>query len=134
MGSMSSSACSPPSVRGSSTTGAPRTATALRTPPASGKPWTRAGLAGDRAKEHAVGPPRGARTPEPVHPARGPGQDFPAGHAVVDGEGLDGPALLTRKAFFGHIPYPLIHIDTSYKIPEMIQYRDRKSTRLNSSH
>src|SRR3989475_9157935 len=48
---------------------------------------------------------------------------------------------LTRKAFFGHIPYPLIHIDTSYKIPEMIQYRDRlareldrKSTRLNSSH
>src|SRR2546425_13208095 len=97
MGSMSSSACSPPSVRGSSTTGAPRTATALRTPPASGKPWTRAGLAGDRAKEHAVGPPRGARTPEPVQPARGPGQDFPAGHAVVDGEGLDGPALVDAQ-------------------------------------
>src|SRR3989442_3263821 len=75
MGSMSSSACSPPSVRGSSTTGAPRMATAPRTPPVSGKPWTLAGRAGDRAKEHSVGPPRGARTPEPVHPARGPGQD-----------------------------------------------------------
>src|SRR6187551_3879879 len=32
---------------------------------------------------------------------------------------------LTRKAFFGHVPFPLIHIDTSFKIPEMIQYRDR---------
>ncbi|MGH7658632.1 MAG: sulfate adenylyltransferase subunit CysD, partial [Gemmatimonadales bacterium] len=30
-----------------------------------------------------------------------------------------------RKAFFGHVPFPLIHIDTSYKIPEMIEYRDR---------
>src|SRR3954467_15241732 len=32
---------------------------------------------------------------------------------------------LARKAFFGHIPFPLVHIDTSYKIPEMIAYRDR---------
>jgi sulfate adenylyltransferase subunit 2 len=32
---------------------------------------------------------------------------------------------LARKAFFGHVPFPLIHIDTSYKIPEMIEYRDR---------
>src|SRR6187401_2139002 len=32
---------------------------------------------------------------------------------------------LARKAFFGHVPMPLVHIDTSYKIPEMIQYRDR---------
>ena len=32
---------------------------------------------------------------------------------------------LTRKAFFGHVPFPLMHIDTSYKIPEMIDYRDR---------
>ena len=32
---------------------------------------------------------------------------------------------LTRKAFFGHVPFPLVHIDTSYKIPEMIEYRDR---------
>src|SRR3989338_8023638 len=32
---------------------------------------------------------------------------------------------LARKAFFGHVPFPLVHIDTSYKIPEMIQYRDK---------
>lgn len=31
---------------------------------------------------------------------------------------------LTRKAFYGHVPFPLIHVDTSYKIPEMIEYRD----------
>ncbi len=31
---------------------------------------------------------------------------------------------LARKAFFGHVPFPLVHIDTSYKIPEMIKYRD----------
>ncbi len=32
---------------------------------------------------------------------------------------------LARKAFFGHIPFPLIHIDTTYKIPEMITFRDQ---------
>lgn len=32
---------------------------------------------------------------------------------------------LARKAFFGHVPFPLVHIDTSYKIPSMIEYRDR---------
>lgn len=31
---------------------------------------------------------------------------------------------LARKAFFGHVPFPLIHIDTNFKIPEMIAYRD----------
>ena len=32
---------------------------------------------------------------------------------------------LTRKAFFGHVPFPLVHIDTHFKIPEMIEYRDK---------
>lgn len=32
---------------------------------------------------------------------------------------------LARKAFLGNVPFPLIHIDTSYKISEMIEYRDR---------
>jgi sulfate adenylyltransferase subunit 2 len=32
---------------------------------------------------------------------------------------------LARKAFFGHVPFPLVHIDTSFKIPEMIAYRDQ---------
>jgi sulfate adenylyltransferase subunit 2 len=41
--------------------------------------------------------------------------------------GKDSTVLLwlARKAFFGHVPFPLVHIDTSYKIPEMIRYRDR---------
>ena len=40
--------------------------------------------------------------------------------------GKDSTVLLwlTKKAFFGHVPFPLIHIDTHYKIPEMIKYRD----------
>jgi sulfate adenylyltransferase subunit 2 len=32
---------------------------------------------------------------------------------------------LAMKAFFGHIPFPLIHVDTGFKIPEMIAYRDQ---------
>jgi sulfate adenylyltransferase subunit 2 len=32
---------------------------------------------------------------------------------------------LARKAFFGRVPFPVIHIDTSYKLPEMIAFRDR---------
>lgn len=41
--------------------------------------------------------------------------------------GKDSTVLLwlARKAFFGHVPFPLMHIDTHYKIPEMIEYRDR---------
>ncbi len=40
--------------------------------------------------------------------------------------GKDSTVLLwlTRKAFFGHVPFPLVHIDTHFKIPEMIEYRD----------
>lgn len=32
---------------------------------------------------------------------------------------------LARKAFFGHVPFPLVHLDTSYEIPELIAFRDR---------
>jgi sulfate adenylyltransferase subunit 2 len=41
--------------------------------------------------------------------------------------GKDSTVLLhlARKAFFGHVPIPLVHIDTAYKVPEMIEYRDR---------
>ncbi len=49
--------------------------------------------------------------------------------------GKDSTVLLwlARKAFFGHVPLPLVHIDTSFKIPEMIAYRDRlaKEWKLN---
>lgn len=41
--------------------------------------------------------------------------------------GKDSTVLLwlTKKAFFGHVPFPLVHIDTHFKIPEMIAYRDQ---------
>ncbi|MFW6047614.1 MAG: phosphoadenosine phosphosulfate reductase family protein, partial [Candidatus Woesearchaeota archaeon] len=46
--------------------------------------------------------------------------------------GKDSTVLLwlARKAFVGHVPFPLIHIDTSYKIPQMIQYRDNLAKKL----
>lgn len=41
--------------------------------------------------------------------------------------GKDSTVLLhlARKAFLGHVPFPLMHVDTTYKIAEMIEYRDR---------
>lgn len=41
--------------------------------------------------------------------------------------GKDSTVLLwlARKAFFGHVPFPLMHIDTGFKIPEMIEFRNR---------
>ncbi len=49
--------------------------------------------------------------------------------------GKDSTVLLwlTRKAFFGHVPFTLIHVDTTFKIPEMIAYRDTliREWRLN---
>jgi len=47
--------------------------------------------------------------------------------------GKDSTVLLwlARKAFFGHVPFPLLHIDTHYKIPEMIQHRDKLALEWN---
>src|SRR5207247_10165072 len=47
--------------------------------------------------------------------------------AMLWSMGKDSTALLwlVRKAFFGHVPFPLLHVDTSYKIAAMIEYRDR---------
>jgi sulfate adenylyltransferase subunit 2 len=38
---------------------------------------------------------------------------------------------LVRKAFLGECPLPLVHIDTTYKIPEMITWRDEYVKRHN---
>lgn len=32
---------------------------------------------------------------------------------------------LARKAFFGRVPFPAVHIDTEKKFPEMYEFRDR---------
>lgn len=49
--------------------------------------------------------------------------------------GKDSTVLLwlTRKAFFGHVPFPLLHVDTGFKMPEIIEFRDRltKEWKLN---
>jgi sulfate adenylyltransferase subunit 2 len=34
---------------------------------------------------------------------------------------------LARKAFFGHVPFPVMHIDTGRKFPEMYAFRDKFS-------
>src|SRR2546425_8085066 len=55
--------------------------------------------------------------------------------AMLWSMGKDSTVLLwlARKAFLGHVPFPLLHVDTSYKIPAMIEYRDRlaREWRLN---
>lgn len=47
--------------------------------------------------------------------------------------GKDSTVLLwlCRKAFLGHVPITLVHIDTHYKIPEMITYRDKLALEWN---
>ena len=46
--------------------------------------------------------------------------------------GKDSTVLLwlAKKAFFGHCPFPFIHVDTTYKIPEMIAFRDKVAREL----
>ena len=47
--------------------------------------------------------------------------------------GKDSTSLLwmVRKAFFGKIPFPIMHIDTSYKIPEIYSFRDKYAKEWN---
>lgn len=40
---------------------------------------------------------------------------------------------LAQKAFYpGKIPFPLLHIDTSYKFPEMIEFRDEYTKQIGA--
>ncbi|MBT0663024.1 sulfate adenylyltransferase subunit 2 [Geobacter pelophilus] len=54
-------------------------------------------------------------------------QKFRERTAMLWSVGKDSTTLLclVRKAFFGEIPFPVIHIDTGYKFPEMYEFRDR---------
>jgi hypothetical protein len=40
---------------------------------------------------------------------------------------------LARKAFLGHVPFPVVHVDTGKKFPEMYEFRERftKTWNLN---
>ena len=53
--------------------------------------------------------------------------------AVLWSVGKDSTVLLwlIRKAFFGYCPVPVVHIDTTFKIPEMILYRDKIAREWN---
>ena len=47
--------------------------------------------------------------------------------AVLWSMGKDSTTMvwLCKKAFFGKIPFPVIHIDTSYQFPQMYNFRDK---------
>jgi sulfate adenylyltransferase subunit 2 len=38
---------------------------------------------------------------------------------------------LCQKAFFGKVPFPVIHIDTGYKFPEMYEFRNKVAAEWN---
>ncbi len=52
--------------------------------------------------------------------------------AVLWSTGKDSTATvwLCKKAFFGKIPFPVIHIDTGYKFPEIYEFRDKVAKEL----
>src|SRR3989344_5940785 len=49
--------------------------------------------------------------------------------ALLWSMGKDSTTLLylTKKAFFGKIPFPVVHIDTSFKFPEIYEFREKYS-------
>lgn len=53
--------------------------------------------------------------------------------AVLWSTGKDSTAAvwLCKKAFFGQLPFPVIHIDTSYKFPEIYEFRDKVAKEWN---
>src|SRR5512135_652517 len=63
---------------------------------------------------------------ESVHILREVAAEF-ARPVMLYSVGKDSSVMLrlAEKAFYpGRIPFPLLHIDTSYKFPEMISFRD----------
>src|SRR5690349_24446774 len=38
---------------------------------------------------------------------------------------------IARKAFFGRVPFPVMHVDTGKKFPEMYAFRDRYAAEWN---
>src|SRR3989338_2861192 len=53
--------------------------------------------------------------------------------ALLWSMGKDSTTLLwfCRKAFFGQIPFPVIHIDTSYKFPQIYEFREKYAREWN---
>jgi sulfate adenylyltransferase subunit 2 len=93
-----------------------------------GSEWSAAAPAGQQMVQHA---PRRlnhlrALEAESVHILREAVAEF-AHPVMLYSIGKDSSVMLrlAQKAFSpGKIPFPLLHIDTSYKFPEMIEFRD----------
>jgi sulfate adenylyltransferase subunit 2 len=69
---------------------------------------------------------------ESIHILREVAAEF-ARPAILYSIGKDSSVLLelAQKAFApGRIPFPLIHIDTTFKFPQMIEFRDRRCAEL----
>jgi len=47
--------------------------------------------------------------------------------AVLWSTGKDSTTMLAliKEAFFGKVPFPVVHLDTGYKFPEIYEFRDR---------
>ena len=71
---------------------------------------------------------------ESVHILREAAAEF-ARPVMLYSIGKDSSVMLrlAQKAFFpGKIPFPMLHIDTSYKFPEMIEFRDTYARQIGA--
>jgi sulfate adenylyltransferase subunit 2 len=71
---------------------------------------------------------------ESIHVLREAAAEF-ARPVMLYSIGKDSSVMLrlAQKAFFpGKIPFPLLHIDTSYKFPEMIEFRDTYARQIGA--
>ena len=64
---------------------------------------------------------------ESIHIIREVAAEFEQpGDALLDRQGLRRAAHLAQKAFHpGRLPFPLLHVDTTWKFRTMIEFRDR---------
>jgi len=53
--------------------------------------------------------------------------------AVLWSTGKDSTVMLAliKEAFYGNVPFPVIHLDTGYKFPEIYEFRDRIAKEWN---
>jgi len=101
-----------------------------------GSEWSAAATPGQGAVQHA---PRRlnhlqALEAESIHILREAVAEF-ARPVMLYSIGKDSSVMLrlAQKAFFpGKIPFPLLHIDTSYKFPEMIEFRDTYARQIGA--
>jgi hypothetical protein len=83
---------------------------------------------------HDLGPTHSSRLPrepEHFHFSRGVSRLQKHRHAVVDGEGFQRPRLARAEIVFWKGPVSVLHIDTTYEFPEMLEFRDWATKHYN---